>query len=373
MERRENPNAFKHWFDEAYVDRLVGSLRAVHPGFDEAGFRRDVAPLTTLELKDRVRLITGALKPALRLPFPEAAAVLVATLGPPVDPSVPNQFQMGVWPLVHYVGLFGIEYFDASMSALHAMTQRMSAEFDVRPFLIQQPARTLARLQQWAEDPSEHVRRLVSEGTRPRLPWGAHLPAFIADPSPILPLLERLKDDPSPYVRKSVGNNLNDIAKDHPGVVLDLCARWLRETAASERRGVVKAALRTLVKQGDPTALALLGHGGSDDLAVLGFVAPAQARVGDSLLFSFDLHNRGDQPVSAQVDYRIHHAGARGLRPPKVFKLKAVSLAPGARIAVEKRHSLKPVTTRRLYPGLHRLEVFVNGVVLAGQGFELVE
>ena len=372
MQQKESLGAFKNWFSPGVAAALGARITAVHPAFDMDAYQSGLATLTSLELKDRVRLISIALHAGLRSPFPEAAAALTAILGPPVDPSVPNSFQMIVWPLTHYVGRYGLEHFDASMAALHAMTQRATAEFDIRPFLIHAPERTLSVLARWVEDPSEHVRRLVSEGTRTRLPWGGNLPAFIADPSPVLPLLERLRDDRSPYVRRSVANNLNDIARDHPALVVDLAARWMSGDPSPERRSLVARALRSRIKAGDPAALAALGHGGAEGLEITGLRAAPTARIGEALTFRVDLHNRSEAPVSAVVDYRVHHAGARTERAPKVFKLRTLTLPPNGSVSVEKKHSLKVVTTRTLYPGTHRIEVQVNGQILGGFAFELI-
>ena len=372
MQQTESLGAFKNWFSPERASALGEALRQIHPGFDLAAYTEALSPLPELELKDRVRLISTALHAGLKLPFPEASRALVATLGSPVDPRVPNSFQMMVWPLTHYVGTYGLEHFEASMAALHAMTQRATAEFDIRPFLKRHPAATLAVLERWTADPSEHVRRLVSEGSRPRLPWGERLTAFIADPSPVLPLLERLRDDPSPYVRRSVANNLNDIAKDHPDRVVELTSRWLADAPTPERKALVRHALRSLVKAGHPGALAVLGHGGTGTLTLRGLTAPGEVRVGETLPFAFTLHNDGDTAASAVVDYRIVHAGARGARAPKVFKGLTLELAAGESRRIERRHSLRVVTTRRLYPGPHRLEVQVNGEVQAGLDFNLL-
>lgn len=373
MQQTESLGAFKNWFNPDTAAALGARVRAVHPGFDLAAYQAGLATLTSLELKDRVRLIAAALHAGMNLPFPQAAAALCGALGPPVDPSVPNSFQMIVWPLTHYVGRYGLDHFEPSMAALHAMTQRATAEFDIRPFLIREPARTLQVLARWVEDPSEHVRRLVSEGTRTRLPWGGNLAGFIADPSPVLPLLERLRDDPSPYVRRSVANNLNDIARDHPALVTGLAARWMAGAPSPERRSLVARALRGLVKKGDPAALAALGHHGGEALEVTDLRGPSTARIGEALSFRFTLTNPSGAPLSAVVDYRVHHAGARGGRAPKVFKLRTLTVPAGGVVQIEKAHSLKVVTTRTLYPGAHRLEVQVNGRIAAGFDFELIQ
>ncbi len=358
----DNPNAFKHAFNAASVQTLADRVAAVHPAFDRAAFHGELTNLESLELKDRVRAIAAALHRGLALPFPEAARVLVAA-------RVDSGFS--AWPLVTYIGRYGLEHFEESMAALQALTERFSGEFDVRPFLIREPKRAFAVLQRWTQDPSEHVRRLASEGSRPRLPWGDRLQALIADPRPTLPLLEALKDDPSAYVRKSVGNHLNDIAKDHPDVVLSLAERWLGERES--RLGIVKLALRSLVKAGDARALAVMGHGTAEGLRVEDFSVPERVTIGESVEIRFSVWNDGALPVSAQVDYRVHYVGPKGVRAPKVFKLKAVQLAAGQGVPICKRHAFKHVSIRRLFPGVHRIDVQVNGKVLAGGGVTLAQ
>ena len=209
----------------------------------------------------------AAALPAQLPPDPATAIDLIRTSLP--DSVAAQRWQsfdsFMLWPLTMYVAEHGQSCFEESMAAQHALTQLFTAEFSIRSFLQQQPQRTLAQLADWTTDPSEHVRRLVSEGTRPRLPWAAQLPAFIADPSPILPLLEPLRDDPSEYVRRSVANNLNDIAKDHPDVAGGDRAMAGRGPVASS---LVRRRLRTLVKAGDPAALRILGYDGRSPIGV---------------------------------------------------------------------------------------------------------
>ena len=118
---------------------------------------------------------------------------------------------------------------------------------------------TLQRLAEWAEDKNCHVRRLVSEGTRPRLPLAPRLTQFIKDPRPVLRLLDKLKADPEQMMRRSVANNLNDIAKDNPDLVVKTFKGWQR-TQNKGTQWIVSHASRTLVKEGHEDILALLGY-----------------------------------------------------------------------------------------------------------------
>lgn len=246
------------------------------------------------------------------------------------------------------------------MAAQHALTRRFTAEFSIRAFLERDPARTLARLRVWARDPDVHVRRLVSEGTRPRLPWAPRLRAFQRDPRPVLALLERLRDDPEPYVRRSVANNLNDIGKDHPELLVKVCARWARR-ASPERLAMIRHALRGLVKSGDRRALRVLGYEGGDEVRVTGRIRPRRIRVGKPCAIELTLENRARSAQAVVVDLAVHFVKADGRTRAKVFKVRSLRLAPGEKASVAKSVSFAQRTTRRHYPGRHRIDALVNG------------
>jgi 3-methyladenine DNA glycosylase AlkC len=218
-----------------------------------------------LAILDRGRHLATVLRRHLPPRYEEAVDVLIRSLTPPLPRT--ERLGLGVFfylPHVSFVAAYGLDPehnggrdpFEASMRAQYELTRRFSAEFSMRPFLIRWPGRTLARLLEWTRDPDPHVRRLCSEGARPRLPWAMRIPAFVADPRPVLPILEALKDDPSPYVRRSVANHLGDIAKDHPELAYALCDRWL-EGASEERRWVIRHAVRLPAKKGIQRALAI--------------------------------------------------------------------------------------------------------------------
>jgi len=231
------------------------------------------------------------------------------------------------------------------------------------------PEEALARLRLWARDPNVRVRRLVSEGTRPRLPWAKRLRRFQEDPAPVVALLELLKDDPEPYVRRSVANILNDIAKDHPDVIVALGRRWL-DGASSERRALVAHGLRTLVKQGHAGALAVLGYEPGSPIVVDGLSAtPETVAIGGRVRVEVDLRNPDVVARSALVDLRVHFVKANGSLRPKVFKGATIDLDPGAIGRVRKSVSLAQHTTRTHYPGRHRVEALVNGATVGSAWF----
>jgi 3-methyladenine DNA glycosylase AlkC len=272
-----------------------------------------------------------------------------------------------------YVEAYGLDDWQASIPALEEFTQRMSAEFAIRPFIVRYPERTMAHMLEWAQHGSAEVRRLASEGCRPRLPWGIRLQALVADPSPILPILERLKDDESEPVRKSVANNLNDISKDHPGLVLDLLRKW-QVDASDEVRWITGHALRTLVKQGHPEALVLLGYPSDAEIAVHNLaVEPKSICIGGDLTLSFDVESLADESLNLMIDYVVYHMRANGTLSPKVFKLTKKTVQPGEVLHIEKKHSFAPVTTRRYYPGEQAIEPKINGQLCGRVGFVLKE
>lgn len=367
MPTRQPPESqpFKHQFGSELVVDLARRIQAVFPTFPTAAFVAQVTPqLGPRELKGRVAVIAAGLHDHLPPSYPEAIRILLAILGPSHD-EADGMFADGWyhWPLAAFVEHYGLDHLDESLVAMHAITQRHTAEFAIRPFLVRYPDRVLAVLQSWASDPSFHVRRLVSEGTRTRLPWAARLPQFIADPTPVLALLERLKDDPSAYVRRSVANNLNDLAKDHPDLVLSTLRRW--QTGASpERQGIIRHALRTLVKQGHPEALLLLGAAAPEVVLEALAITPAQIRIGETVELVVTLRSTAATPQQLVVDYIVELPGVRGAPRTKVFKLRAQMLAGGATLRLLKRHTFAPVSVRAIYPGRHRIVVQVNGRIL---------
>jgi 3-methyladenine DNA glycosylase AlkC len=370
---------FKNLIHEGTVQSMATHLSRVDAAFPAARFRRQaLRGLTALELKARAMQLCAALEDTLPADFGAAADRLEAALGTPIDPlaapnaPAPDDGLRGwcLWAAGEFVARRGLAHPERALAALHAITQRFTAEWAIRPFVQQHAEITFATLARWTHDDSAHVRRLVSEGTRPRLPWGMQLKALIADPTPSLPLLRALQDDASDYVRRSVANHLNDIAKDHPDLVL----RWLQDhlhDASAERRALLRHACRTLIKIGHAPTLKAWGQGqplrGSASLTL----TPRRAHVGDTLMLNLRLQSSAARRQSLLIDYVLHRVLANGSTSPKVFKGWQIELAAGDTITLTKRHSLREVTTRRAYPGRHRIEVLVNGRSVAQADFEL--
>ncbi|SFX50755.1 DNA alkylation repair protein [Marinospirillum alkaliphilum] len=359
--------------------QIAAQLSGVDSQFDCEGFiEAALEGYDQLALMDRGRHLAKVLHRFLPSDQEQAIQWLVASMGPRLERDQGNSMAPFLYlPHSFYLAHYGLDHFEASMQAQYQLTQRFTAEFSIRPFLERYPEATLERLHQWAEDNDHHVRRLVSEGTRPRLPWAPRLKSFQKDPQPVLALLEKLKDDPELYVRRSVANNLNDIGKDHPDVLLDCVARWSAR-ASEARRWIIRHALRSLVKQGHPQALALLGYGEAPSIKVeAARLTPEQVQMGDKVPppcvnLSLVLHNPTPQAQELLVDFCVHYVKANGSTAPKVFKLKTLTLDAGASLPLSKRISLAEMTTRRHYPGTHRVELLINGQTYPLGAFELL-
>lgn len=353
----------KNRFSVTSARRVAEALRRGHPGFSPEAFLHGLeGELESRELKQRVELFADRMEAQLPPHPPAAFDVLVQALAR--DEHDPDGLSgMLVWPATLIVARRGLPHFEASMKALRAMTIVHTAEYAIRPFLRLEQERTLARLTDWIHDPNPHIRRLVSEGSRPLLPWGERLPAVQADPMLTLPLLEALRNDPSEYVRRSVANHLNDHSKAHPGLIVSVLGQWLqKQPEDSQLRQLVRHASRTLLKAGHPGALRLHGFAPPEVLELTGVqIAPAQLRVGETLEYRLVIHNRSEAPAKVLFDYAIHHRRANGELSPKVFKGRVRTLAPGESWEIAGRHPVRRVTTRRYHSGRHQFEPRING------------
>jgi len=360
----------------ADVPRTIARMvAAVFPRFDEKGFvRSSLDGYDALELMPRAWNIAHALRRSLPDDYEKAIQILLSSLEQKSERTAAAGMGGFLFlPHVFFVAEYGLEHFEVSMRAQYVLTQRFTAEFSIRRYLERHQAATLSRLMEWSTDPSEDVRRLVSEGTRPRLPWASRLRAFQADPSPVLALLARLKDDPSLYVRRSVANNLNDIGKDHPALLVATAKRWM-VGATEERRWIIRHALRSAVKRGESGALGLLGFGEAPRVSVAKVqIAPQRPAIGSSVAIACEITNRASVVQRLLVDLRVHYVKANGVQRPKVFKLTQVELAPQEAVPVRKRLPLAQLTTRTHYPGRHAVDVVINGQAHPLGTFELTE
>ena len=369
---------FKNIFSPELVGWLADHLGRHAQGFDRIAFEGAILPtLDQLELKDRAQLIADAVHRGLPDDNAERARILEAVLHPDEldhadQPSDEDGIcGWGILPLTMVAGQHGIGDFDRALGLQKEMTKRFSAEFGVRHFLLADQDRALWIMSGWIGDPNRHVRRLVSEGTRPRLPWAMQLPRLIEDPSPMLPILEALRDDEEEYVRRSVANHLNDIAKDHPDLVADIAKSWLRN-AEGKREKLVRHACRSLIKSGHRGALEAFGLGVPE-------IAPVDIRVetpvvdyGGALAFSADLTSKAAGSRNLVVDYLVHFRKANGKLAAKVFKGTKLRLGPGETQTFARSHPIRPITTRKYYPGVQGLSLRINGEDFGYIEFELI-
>lgn len=357
-------DALKNSFNADTVRAIARELHAAHPALDAERFVRRAARLGDLGLTERAKHVARVMRECLPEDIPAALDVITRSFGPALERAEGNGMTVFRYlPHAYFIAEHGMDHLDASMVATHALTQRFTGEFTIRPFIERHPEAMLAVLTRWASDPSEHVRRLVSEGTRPRLPWASRLKTFERDPAPIVSLLEKLRDDPSEYVRRSVANHLNDLTKTHSTLVLDLAARW-SEGAPEARRRLLAHGLRTLVKGGHPAALAAVGAHAKARARVTGEVSPQRIHIGDALKVSVTVTNRERSDAHFVIDAAVHFVKSDGSARAKVFKLRAVTLGAGASVTVSRTISFKQHTTRTHHPGRHLVEARVNGVAV---------
>lgn len=377
--------AFKDQIDAALVDRLVIALAAAGPDIDVESFRRvAVGGLDGLELKARIAHVASALATALPAEFPSAVAVVDRVLTAPAegpDGGPAGLRGWDLWAVTEWVALAGRDHPGDALELLARLTRHASGEFAIRPFIDDDPDGVRARLTTWVQRDDEHVRRLVSEGTRPKLPWAPKLAITATDPAYAVGLLDRLVDDGSEYVRRSVSNHLNDLCRVDAALALEVAGRWTGradaaaeggdEATAAQLRWVVRRGLRTLVKAGDPDAMRLLGH--DPDVAVGAelVVHTPMVVMGGAAEWTLRLASQDPAPHRIVVDYAIHYVRADGSTGRKVAKWTTVELAPAQQVELVRRHRIVPITTRTYYSGEHRLEVQVNGAVVAEGAFHL--
>jgi 3-methyladenine DNA glycosylase AlkC len=363
----------KNMYSPALLATLADAGVASIPHFNRASFLQQVfdGNWNELELKERIRRISTCLHAQMTGRFETDVHHLLAyTDACRKLAGRDNTFEHIFIP--DYLEQFGLEHPTLALDAMGRITIQSSCEFAIRPYLIRYQDVVMARLQQWSQHDHASVRRLSSEGCRPRLPWGMAIPAFKKDPSPVLPILHTLRTDPSEYVRKSVANNLNDIAKDNPHIVLQLAGQWLGQHPHTD--WIVKHGSRTLLKKGNTEILALFGLSDNTSVAVTDLLLKTNTiRVGEYLDFSFSLANSTQVAVPVRLEYAITYAKAGGKSSRKVFKISEKSIAAGSRIAMSSRQSFADMTTRKHYEGAHKLELLVNGATKADALFVVLK
>lgn len=378
---------FKSEFNAELIEAFAVCIKRSEISFDSQNFKEAILPtLEQLELKDRSNLIAEALHSCLPPEPDERERILFSILHPldwdegPRESSVNGITSWGTLPMTTLVGKYGLGSFDRSMNALKVMTTHFSSEFAIRFLILQDSKRAFEIFESWLVDPNHHVRRLVSEGTRPRLPWAMQLPSFIQDPKPLLPLLSALREDESEYVRRSVANNLNDIAKDHPDLVANIAVDWMKDAQSKDLHPsksknlekLIRHACRTLIKQGHSVALSAFGIQQPRLCNVRLAVVTSEVKYGDALEFELVLASELTEDQKLVIDYVMHFKKANGTNSPKVFKWTTKTLPGNGSLTICRKHSIKPITTRKYYEGEHYINVRINGQDFPTLSFHLL-
>ncbi len=360
-------------FNEQSVSKLAKSLKAAHRGFDEAGYQTSaLQQFPDLELKERISALVDGLESRLPNNFEKAVRILEKSLPAPLNPELTDDdFGEFIWCVpAEYVARHGVsgERLETSLAFLREATKRFSVENAIRPFLAEFPEETMTFVRSCASDDNYHVRRLASEGIRPLLPWARKvvLPTEI-----ILDVLTSLHADNTRYVTRSVANNVNDLSKSDPDLVLNRLGQWRKQKvqATDELEWMIRHGLRTMVKQGHPQALEFLGYPSKPTFSVSKVSVPDVVKVGESLQWCGELTSKASQ--SLKIGLQIHFLRADGSHSTKLFAVADKSMEKGESLLIEKSIGMKPLSTRTLYPGIHHVELVVNGVNRTKKSFDL--
>lgn len=357
----------KYMYNVEFFERLCPVLREVIPTFEERKFIYHVFDTTwpDLELKQRTRKVTLALSRCLPDDYSKAIDMVIS-----ISRLLRQKEREQQYPFIFlpdFIELYGLNDFSNSMKAIEETTKLVSAEFAIRPFIVRYPTETMKYMYAWSKHPEPSVRRLASEGCRPRLPWAIALTDFKKDPAPIIPILENLKSDPSEYVRRSVANNLNDIAKDHPEVALKIASAWKGRNAETD--WIIKHGCRTLLKRGQTAALHLHGFNPDARATIKNLIAKEQVSIGNYLSFSFSFSHAEKRPTRFRLEYAIDYLTQSGKISRKIFMIKEDIFEPSVPVYFEKKQSFKDFTTRKHYKGKHCIRILSNGKALASREF----
>ncbi|MBM7632892.1 DNA alkylation repair protein [Geomicrobium sediminis] len=354
--------AIKNMFNQEYLRTVGLKVQSVHQDFHIDAFAEDVQrePWTDLEMMNRIDKITETLRMHLPADYEEAVTILAE--------AADAKGASGYMFFPHFVAKYGIDHWETSMIMLRRFTPHASSEFAVRPFIEKDPSEMVKVMKEWASSEDEHVRRLASEGSRPRLPWGKTLSRFIKDPTKTTAILELLKEDPSKYVRKSVANHLNDFSKDHPNYVLKLAKSWQGKSEQTD--WIIRHGCRTLIRKSLPEAYELFGYSGQVRDGVLN-IEPPSIVIGESITmhYGFTIEQAG----LMRVEYGIQFVKANGKQSEKKFLLVERTYRTGEIVERERTHSFADLSTRKHYPGTHIVTIYVNGIAVSESSINVMK
>ncbi len=354
----------KDIYNKDFFDQFTTKVKKDYPPFNPEKFLAIIfdEEWDRLELKQRISKISQAIHQTFPAQFEEAIQILMEI--------VPGYKGFNYLFFPDFVEKYGLEDWDHSIKALEIFTQYSSAEFAVRAFIRKNPSKMMKQMQAWSTHENEHVRRLASEGCRPRLPWAAPLRDFQHDPSPILPILEQLKQDPSKYVQKSVANNLNDISKDHPKIVKHLVHQWKDQHSITD--WILRHGCRTLLKKADKEILQSFGYPPAKEVQIENLsLSKETIELGETLTFCFQVNNNAEQTHQLRIEYAIDFMKANGKTNRKIFQLSSKSYPSGI-ASMERKQKFVNLTTRKHYSGKHVLTILINGEEKASVDFELI-
>lgn len=345
----------KDTYSKDYISNLATHLKQVYPALNTRDFVNSVVDdqWRKRELKDRMYHITRCLKQHIHVSYPESITILSEMV------SEYGSYEAMFFPA--YIELYGLNDWPTSLPALALFTQYSSSEFAVRPFIIQNQRKMMLQMKRWSKHKNFHVRRLASEGCRPRLPWAMALPDFKQNPDLILPILENLKQDSELYVRRSVANNLNDISKDHPKLIYDISKQW--KGINTEIDWLVKHACRTLLKKGDKKILQLFGYKNPKHVILNKFTCDQSVNIGKSFNFQAELKSNSKILGKLRIEYAIHYLKSNGKLSKKVFKVSESDIQNSSKV-INKNHSFRQMSTRKHYSGQHKISIIINGEIL---------
>ncbi len=373
---------FKNIYNKNSIKIIAAHIKRNDPSFDDASFSRSITPkLSQLELKDRVRLIADTIHNHNNKNYKKNLSVLIRTLAPD-DQHLEKEWDNNdtsnglsgflAWPIAQYIEDYGLDHFPTSLQAIKEVTKRFTGEFAIRPFIQKDSTKVLSYLEKWVKDKNHHVRRLVSEGTRPNLPWGMKVEILTNNPNTYIHLLDHLYDDESEYVRRSVANHMNDLSRHHPKLFYKLMQEWSKRNKSLIVQKSIRHACRSELKKGSAKALKLLGYKKNINISIKGNkLSPKKIKEGDNITLEFKLKNLSSKKEPILIDYIISYLKNNGTYSKKVFRLKDTTISPSNVLEIKKIIKFKKVTTRVHYSGTHHIEVQVNGQILSKNTFEL--
>jgi 3-methyladenine DNA glycosylase AlkC len=344
----------KDEFNNSFIQELGDQLKSNSPSFDSSSFLTAIISDTweQRELKNRMRYITENIHSHLNFPYPQQIEILSKIV------SDYGGLKGMIFP--DFIQVYGLNDLNTSIKAIELFTQHSTAEFAIRPFIEKYPDQVMCQMRLWSVHENEHLRRLASEGSRPKLPWAPALKEFIKDPNPTLPILEKLKNDTALYVRKSVANHLNDISKDHPNLVLKTAKNWYGKTINTD--WIVKHALRTLLKKGDKNALSIFGLDNSKQTEIINLTLSENSiKIGEFIHFNFELKNTSKDKRDIRLEYKVSFAKANGSTSDKIFQISAFTLKANSSKHFKRKQWFKELSTRKHYPGEHKITLVING------------